>query len=1147
MKTLVRNLIHIFFVAMIGWLPATAQISTGSIVGSVKDPSGLAVASAAIDLRQVATGRARRAASEGNGDFVFSGLEPGEYLLSITAPGFKKLERSEIKLATGERLNVGSAALELGGVSETVSVVEKGGAVVATQSAERSDVITGDQVSKLQILGRNVPALVQLLPGVVVTTQSAGLDRRTDFNVMGNRNTANNVTIDGIPATDVDNSIALKLNVSMDAVAEVQILLSNYQAEYGRASGANVQIVTKSGTRDFHGIGSYFKRHEQFNANNFFNNRLGVPKPRYRFNTWTYNVGGPVYIPGKFNRDRSRLFFFFGQEYWPTRTGQTQNLTMPTVAERNGDFSQTLDLNNRVIAIRDPLTNAAFPGNRIPANRINPNGQALLNFFDQPNFFNRAISNGSYNYIFTTETETPKRTDTLKVDYAFNSNNLLYVTYSGYDETAAGFLNVNGFSQNWPQLGLAFHARNKGAGTRYTRIFSPTVINEFHFGFFTNPEQQTPQDGQIERNTRQKAGYQLGQFNPRNNPLSLIPNATFGGVPSPATLNINGRFPIDDPYHLFSWSDKVTVIRGKHTLKAGAYVEKFYRSVGPASPFNGAFDFGRNANNPLDTGYAYANAVLGVFNSYTESSNRPYQNSRGGQLEWFAQDNFRLTPRLTLDYGVRFYIISPITEADDRLSGFVPSLFDPKQQVKLIAPVISQGQRVGISPVTGQLYPANAIGAIAPGVGNQANGITLPGGASGAPRALYENRGVQYGPRIGLAYDPFGHGRTAIRAGFGIFYNPLSIASVKGLVGQLPLTQTPVIQFGDMRTLLSTSGLLFPSAVAGIDRSGLLPTVMNFSFSVQQNVGFGTVVDVAYAGALGRHLLWSRNINSIPVGTNFLPANADPTSPRTPLPAAFLRPRIGYTDVNLIEPASSSNYHSLQVTANRRFAHSLQFGAAWTWSKALDFTDTDTAAVSSLFSPHSRYYGLASFDRTHVLKINYLWELPKTQSGLRVSRFALNGWELSGITSFASGAPLAVGFATTTPIDISGSPTDGARIDVIANPILPKSERTFDRNFNTSAFRLPAVGTAGNSAKTEIRGPGVNNWDVAVFRNFRLRERFNLQFRWELYNVFNHTQFDGLDTTARFDPQGNQINARFGQFTSAASARILQFNLRLTF
>jgi hypothetical protein len=1125
---------------------AAAQIITGSILGSVRDPTGLAVSGASVDLTQVSTGRARRAVSDNSGDFVFSGLEPGEYLLAITAPGFKKLERRGIMLATGERLSLASVAIELGGVTETVSVVEKGGAVVATQSAERSDVITGAQVSRLQILGRNVPSLVQLLPGVVVTTQSAGLDRRTDFNVMGNRNTANNVTVDGIPATDIDNNFALKLNVSMDAVAEVQILLSNYQAEYGRASGANVQIVTKSGTRDFHGIGSYFKRHEQFNANNFFNNRNGTAKPRYRFNTWTYNIGGPVYWPGKFNRERNKLFFFWGQEYWPTRTGLTSNITMPTAAERSGDFSQSLDLNNRLIPVRDVQANAPFPGNRIPAARINPNGQALLNFFDQPNFFNRAISNGSYNYISTSETSTPKRTDTLKLDYSFNSANLIYVTYTGYDETAAGFLGVNGFNQNWPQLGLAFHARNKGFGTRYTRVFSPSIVNEFHFGFFQNPEEQTPQEGQVERNTRQKAGYQLGQFNPDNNPLKLIPNATFGGVPSPATLNINGRFPINDPYHLFSWSDKLTVIHGTHTLKAGIYVEKFYRGIGPASPFNGTFDFGRNVSNPLDSGYAYSNAALGVFNAYTESSNRPYQNSRGGQLEWFLQDNFRLTPRLTVDYGVRFYIISPITEADDRISGFIPAQFDPAQQVKLIAPAVTGGQRGGVSPVTGQVYPANAIGAIAPGFGNTANGILLAG-QSGQPRAFYENRGVQYGPRLGVAYDPFGHGRTAVRAGLGIFYNPLSIASVRGLVGQLPLSQTPIIQFGDMRTLLGSSGLLFPSAATGIDRKGLIPTVTNFSFSVQQNVGFGTVVDVAYAGALGRHLLWSRNINNIPIGANFLPANADPTSPRTPLPAAFLRPRAGFTDINLLEPASSSNYHSLQVTANRRFARSLQFGAAWTWSKALDFNDTDTAAISSLFSARVRNYGLASFDRTHVLKLNYLWELPKTKSGLRAARLVLNGWELSGITSFSSGQPLAIGFGTTTPIDITGSPTDGARVDVIANPILPKGDRSFDRNFNTAAFRLPQTGTIGNSAKTEIRGPGVNNWDVSVLRNFAVHERFNLQFRWELYNVVNHTQFDGLDTTARFDPQGNQINARFGQFTSAAAARIMQFNLRLTF
>ena len=251
--------------------------------------------------------------------------------------------------------------------------------------------------------------------------------------------------------------------------------------------------------------------------------------------------------------------------------------------------------------------------------------------------------------------------------------------------------------------------------------------------------------------------------------------------------------------------------------------------------------------------------------------------------------------------------------------------------------------------------------------------------------------------------------------------------------------------------------------------------------------------------------------------------------------------------MDLIEQASSSNYHSLQVTANRRFARSVQFGFAWTWSKAMDFNDTDTAVISSLFSPRLRNYGLAAFDRTHVVKVNYLWDLPKTHMRSAIARNILNGWEFSGITTFSSGQPLPVGFATTVATDISGSTTDAARISVIGDPVLPKGERTFSRNFRTDVFRLPAVGTIGNAGKTLIRGPGVNNWDAGVFRSFAIKERARVQFRWELYNTFNHTQFDGLDTTARFDPQGNQVNARLGEFTSAAAARIMQFNLRVIF
>jgi hypothetical protein len=385
----------------------------------------------------------------------------------------------------------------------------------------------------------------------------------------------------------------------------------------------------------------------------------------------------------------------------------------------------------------------------------------------------------------------------------------------------------------------------------------------------------------------------------------------------------------------------------------------------------------------------------------------------------------------------------------------------------------------------------------------------------------------------------------AIRGGLGVFYNR-SITGANPVIGP-PVRRTPIVYYGTMPTLLSSSGLLFPQGANSYEFSPAAPAVYNMSLSVQRNIGFGTVVDVGYVGSLGRHLPWVRDLGTIPFGANFDPRNADPANPRVPLPAAFLRPYPGFQSIGHIEWAGSSTYHSLQATANRRFARGLQFGAAWTWSKALDYNDNDNETISTLVSPRVWNYGLASFDRTHVLKLNWLWDVPRTPWRGGPLNWIFNDWRLSGITSFVSGAPLGAGFTQVAATDITGTPSQAARIVVLDNPVLPKSERTFSRNFRTDVFAAPAVGTIGNAAKTLIRGPGINNWDIAILKSFPVREPLRLQFRCEIYNAFNHTQFQNLDTTARFDAQGRQVNARLGEFTSARPARIMQFALRLSF
>jgi len=1133
--------------------PAYAQQATGTVSGSLQDGSGAALAGANVKLISGTTGVERLAITDDTGNFVFSSMGLGVYRLTAQAPGFKTFERKGVVLSASERLSVGTISLELGSVEDRVTV-EAQGAAVQTVSAERSATITGKQLENLMMYGRSVTSLVALSPGVVDpsggASRSVGGGNATNFNVLGNRANSNNFTVDGVTMSATGGAPNGTFGISADAVAEIKILLSNYQAEYGRMSGSNVEIITKSGSRQFHGAGMYYKRHEQFNANNFFNNFVGLQKPINRFNSYSHNVGGPIYIPGKFNRNRDKLFFFWNHEYLPSRTtSAVQQVTMPSGLERAGDFSQSVDVNARLIPVTDPLSGQVFAGNRVPANRLDANGVAALQFFPLPNFLNTVVSRRQYNYVTQWSGLNPLQLFTLKPDYYISSKDMLSVSLN------AQFARNN--TPNGAQMTAQFpvfesETRTKGGmvSINHRHIFSPTLVNQLMAGYAYTFSPPSWTDEGIKGLQRSTYGFNAGALTPANNPLNLMPVMSFGGIPGAARLGYDGRFPFNGARNVINISNNINKVFGAHILKGGFFYERLRQRDGPwASNFTGNFDFGRNVNNPLDSGYAFSNAALGVFNSYTEASARPVSKIYSRGFDWFVQDTWRITKKLTLDFGVRFAWFEPFWNFNNQLAGFVPSRYDPAKKVQLIRPALNSGVRVGQNPVTGQFHPAALIGFIAPGSGDPTNGMVVTSQDPSYPRGLSETSGILAAPRFGFAYDPFGDGKTAIRAGFGVFYNRVlgNTAGAPTSGFTYPLVQYPVVQFGTISTFRSAQGFVSPPAVTGWDRVLKAPKVMNMSFSVQRDIGFSTVVDVGYVGSLGRNLSWIRSLQDIPLGTRFLPANADPVNPRVPLPDAFLRPVMGYDGVNMNENSSSSNYHSLQVTANRRFVRNLEMGLAWTWSKAMDFNDFDFGAINTVAPLREWNYGRAGFDRRHVVKINWLWSLPSRTWGFRPVGLVLNDWQLSGITTFQSGAPVNVGYTLVAAADLSGTPSISPRIQVVGDPVLPKGDRTFSRNFRTDVFRVPAAGTLGFMTKNMLTGPGINNWDIAIYKNFNIREGIRLQIRSEFYNAFNHTQFGAYDSSARFDAAGNQVNLQFGQFTVARDPRIVQLAIRLQF
>lgn len=1178
MTSATKWLMQVILLTCALWLVAgsgAAQTVTGQVSGTVVDSSGAVVPGAPVTLTNQGTTVARSTESNDTGGFLFDAVPPGTYTVKVSKQGFRTLERKDVSLSATQRVSLGSIELSVGQVTETISVTASG-ETISLETAEKTGLLSATQLDLLISRGRDPVNLVKLLPGVSQVTmlpwgegnpgdiQSGDQSLGGQFgtftpNMQGLRTYTNNFTLDGQPGGDTDIEGAFNEIIAMDALAEVKAVLTNYPAEYGRNGGPVVAMVSKSGAKDFHGNAYWYKRNENLNANDFFFNRGGIAKPNYRYDQFGFTVGGPIFIPNKFNTGKDKLFFFYSQEHWRiNQPGGLNRVNVATAAERAGDFSQS------PVKPFDPLTGQPFPGDMIPSNRFNQHGPAILNLQPLPNR-DSAQTGGAYNYEWADQREVPKLSQSLRLDFRPSDNDTIYIRGRRWWTNTRAFTQIVGIGGGLPLLRSHYLFTDDSVQVGWTRTFGGTMVNELNAGFRGVKEIGAPErDGEFDSILRSTTGLSgLGQFFPQANSYGIIPQVTWGGgvVINNPNIGFDTRLPIWAGDQRFTILDNFSIVRGSHNPKFGFYFEHTDTSEGFRSfaSNTGSFDFSRNPSNPLDSGHPYSNTLLGNFASYVEASSLLPDKGRHNMFEWFAQDTWKLTRRLTLNYGIRFSSTMPWSvRKRSQGAAFVRERYDSNQIPPLYTPAIVNNTRVGVNPQNANdVQPEVFIGAFVPNVGDPFSGMVTHLDTT-YPDGWINRFPLQYGPRFGFSYDLFGNGNTALRAGIGI--TKQTVPSSQNFLWQTtenpPLQVSPQVFYGNIDTLFNSQGVLFPGGVSAYELDMKVPTIYSWSVGIQHNLGSATIMEVSYVGNATRHLFQSTDINTLPYGTRFLPSSQDPTT-GGPLPDSFLRPFLGYGGIGFNMANGISNYNSLQVSVNRRFSRGPQFGLSYTYSKALDLTSGDNGGLPYYLPTHSRMYGRSNYDQTHIFSLNYIYNLPKASTHWNnlFSKAVLDGWQLAGVTTFSSGLPYGIGFGTNPGVDFNGG-GDGERVNVLSNPQLPSGERTFDRWFDTAAFEPPSWDTTpcatmciGNASKSPIRGPGINNWDLSVIKMIPVKgESTYFQFRWDLYNAFNHTQFSAVDTFAFFDLNTRQqTNGRFGEVTGTRPPRIIQFALSFYF
>ena len=1160
--------------------PAAAQITTGSVFGSVKDAQGGVVPGATVTL-VAARGTTASTVTNTQGDFVFPNITAGTYLLRVTMNGFKTLERPGVVVSPGDRLAVGALAIEVGTLNETVTVQAES-PLVQAQSGERSFSVTTQSVENLPIANRGFASLATLAPGVAASGNNPG-------RIGGGGQ--NNIMMDGISTMDTgNNGILLQMNV--ESIAEVKVLTSSYQAEYGRSSGLQITAVTKSGTNRFRGSVYGVFRDSGWNSNTRTNILNNDPKTVLNEKDLGYSIGGPIGRPGGSNK----LFFFYSHEYAP-RTGRNNVIShrMPTALERQGNFSQTYDNNGNLFPfIRDPqLAGTCSATNqsscfrdggvlgKIPADRLNQIGINLLNLYPLPNIDGTGLA---YNFELTRPTEKALAMQpAIRVDYQPMQSLRATVKYSGFMQrnqvfngTLPGYndaqqqdpvistlaMTVNyslnpstfleatyGQSQN-AFGGCIFGQASTGPVFCTTGIPQNPISNRDTAGLgslpmvFPNALQLDPRYYAYEVLQRMQPPFWVdGQM--RITPTSLSWGSRIANAPPnmtyPGFLNVNATKDV---------AISLTKVAGRHTLKAGFYNNHSRKSQNQNSAATfGALNFSNDTSNPIDAQFGYANAVLGIFASYNQLSRYIEGKYVYDNTEGYLQDNWKVNDKLTLDYGVRLVRQQPQYDSLGQASNFLPDKWtQARAPVLYVAGCVnganpcSGANRQAKNPLTNQLLgvgSAIAIGTIVPNSGDTLNGLFLSG--EGIVKTTYTYPLLRLAPRFGMAYDVSGTARLVLRGGGGLFYDRPNGNDIYAQVTNPPAVQNVTVRYAQLQALGSGLSTVGAPALNVYQYDAGLPSSWQWNAGVQVMLPWEASMDIAYSGQHSWNTPQAVNINAVDFGTAFLPEHQDATLTPSATPGAtavvsdLMRGYRGFGSITRRMSTSSRTFHSIQVSFQRRFANGVAFG----FNDTISLYDRQNSAARlqhasdgsfSYRADQAEADALLQTDPVlHTMKANFIWDLPditSSDSTLRAIALVLNDWQLSGIWTATSSAPYTIGFSYQSGgsnVNLTGSPDYGARIRLVGDPGSGCSD-DIHRQFNTAAFQGPPVGSVGlDSGTNYVKDCFQSVLDLAIARNIRLPKGRLIQLRVDMFNAPNAAIITGRNTTANLSSPNDPV------------------------